>query len=65
MSEKFDLTLIPAGPYCYHRSHRDVCSYWERRSNGDAFCRYLNLHSEFEGFDNFVWDQVKECGVNE
>lgn len=58
--------LIPEGSYCYgadENGKRKVCPYWRRYNNG-ATCELLKITSIDRDIDNFVWDQVKECGIN-
>lgn len=58
---------IPHGPYCYDRpdgNTRRVCPHWKPTADG-AECTLLRLGSEREDPTNLVWDQVKECGIND
>ena len=57
---------IPKGPYCYDGS--GLCPHWERRADKpeqeNGFCRHLN-HGDWESEGlSLLWDQVKECGIN-
>lgn len=64
---------IPLGIYCYGRDgsgKRVVCPHWEQLETragitSKARCNFLNVISEYPEYDNLIWDQVKECGVNE
>lgn len=58
---------IPKGPYCY--DDRGLCPFWEKRKDKpyqeDGYCHYLNFGDwESETF-SLLWDQVKECGIND
>lgn len=67
---------IPYGPYCYRISSVDkvvfithVCPYWSKDHTKpdemNGYCSYLKCGDwEHEGI-GLLWDQVKECGVNE
>lgn len=58
--------LIPKGIYCY--DDKGVCPYWdlieEKPDQENGFCNYLNLGDGDEGI-LLLWDQVKECGIND
>lgn len=72
------LNKIPYGHYCYEilsvnenigRIKVKLCPYWNRdyskpeQMNG--YCSYLKCGDwEHEGL-GLLWDQVKECGINE
>lgn len=60
-----ELSVIPNGKYCYDfiDGERKVCPYWRRFKNG-AVCELVKLVSIDCDIDNFIWDQVKECGIN-
>ena len=67
LSKKAQEQYIPEGAYCY--SERGICPFWEmdptepEQENG--FCHYLNEGDwDSEGV-SLLWDQCKECGVNE
>jgi hypothetical protein len=60
-------TLIPSGNYCYGKTHK--CPFWDvieefpHQDNG--YCHYLKSGDwQGEGI-GLLWDQCKECGVNE
>jgi hypothetical protein len=76
-----DTRVIPYGPYCYRlTSDNDtdeapriprsaVCPYWSfredkpRQENG--YCGFMESGDwESEGM-SLLWDQVKECGINQ
>ena len=57
---------IPHGIYCYDVN--GICPYWDSDlSKGEqnyGYCHYLKSGDwEDEGF-SLLWDQVKECGIN-
>ena len=69
---------IPKGPYCYDET--GLCPHWSRKEdeNGQVLphCGRLNLFSnpynllgydkdEPDPRDNLIWDQCKECGIND
>jgi hypothetical protein len=66
---------IPLGPYCYERIKPiengisiKLCPHWScREENGlkIAHCSLLNRDSEEGDPFNLIWDQVKECRLNE
>lgn len=49
----------------YFKPEIAPCPFWEGRDNGNAYCAYLKESSEYGDFGNLLWDQVKECGVND
>ena len=62
-----DATKIPFGIYCYDNNGR--CPYWdkdrEREEQDNGYCHYLEAGDwEHEGV-GLLWDQCKECGINE
>jgi len=58
---------IPYGMYCYSGDY--TCPYWSKRADkrerDDGYCSYLDLGDWMENGTFLLWDQVKECGVNE
>ena len=54
---KFLLKKIPKGIYCYDENGR--CPYWERKKAGEGYCHVIQKSSYL------LWDQCKECGINE
>jgi hypothetical protein len=67
---------IPVGMYCYTvlevikeesgrpRLKTKVCPHWQKTENG-ARCSLLDREDHtYCGF-HLIWDQVKECGINE
>jgi len=72
-----DISVIPAGAYCYRPVSTDengclkisLCPYWGRDDSRPAqesgYCAYLGSGDwESEGI-SLLWDQVKECGLND
>lgn len=67
-----DKSLIPEGVYCYTRisgSKIKLCTYWAYIINApgqmNGYCHYLES-GDWEDFGfSLLWDQCKECGVNE
>lgn len=72
-----DVSLIPHGPYCYRAigiskdgSMRvECCPYWRRDESRpeyeNGFCAFLNRGDWEVGGTSLLWDQCKECGINE
>jgi len=74
-----DKSKIPPGHYCYKRlqpypnsNHLtrlniEVCPYWSCDRNKppqeNGYCAYLEAGDWEHG--GLLWDQVKECGINE
>jgi hypothetical protein len=66
---------IPTGVYCYSGSRMSddpnfkVCPYWrqfdEYPLQESGYCTYLKLGDYMEDGTLLLWDQVKECGINE
>ncbi len=67
---------IPKGQYCYSITGIDTkgkllsktCPFWHIRLNApeqeNGFCSLLNRADNDEGL-SLLWDQVKECGIND
>jgi hypothetical protein len=68
---------IPLGVYCYDQN--GCCPHWRREGNW-VYCQHLKIATEVadapepegphdKGYEyvplSLVWDQVKECGVND
>jgi len=64
--EDRDYTKIPIGPYCYNNK---ICPYWYRAEDGVdqayGYCSYLHKGDWMKDGTMLLWDQVKECGVND
>jgi len=60
---------IPKGIYCYDENGQ--CPYWQKLENAnepEAYCHYLEMSDgdiENRRLSSLLWDQCKECGVNE
>ena len=61
--------LIPKGDYCYDSKSGIVCIYWEiwedKPSQDNGFCHYLEWGDWTHPTVGLLWDQIKECGINE
>jgi len=61
----YDNTLSDGKPII--RTNR--CPYWswDRRYPDEdvGYCKYLNLSDRDENSNGLIWDQIKECGVND
>jgi hypothetical protein len=57
---------IPKGIYCYDEN--GICPYWKRcldiEKQQNGYCEYLEK-GDWEMDFGLLWDQVKECGINE
>lgn len=42
-----------------------LCPYWKHAGNNNVYCHYLNCLSEYQDVTNLIWDQCKECGIND
>ena len=58
--------LIPSGTYCY--SEKGRCPFWRilktRPHQENGYCLYLHQGDFSDGL-GLLWDQCKECGVND
>lgn len=65
MSE-FDTSVIPKGIYCYDQHGR--CPYWSKNPDKDdqesGYCAFLQCGDWENRLTWLLWDQVKECGIN-
>lgn len=74
----YDATLeqnIPPGPYCYFGSRAPgdpdykPCPHWRKLADYEeqlnGYCTYLKLGDYMEDGTLLLWDQVKECGIND
>lgn len=66
-----DTSVIPEGIYCYtHVKGKFVaCPYWSLRKDKpkqeNGYCAYLGK-GDWESDDfGLLWDQCKECNINE
>jgi len=71
---------IPQGVYCYtllsveinqkegFKLNKKVCPYWsldpERPSQENGYCSFLKK-GDWELKSGLLWDQCKECGIND
>lgn len=57
---------IPKGVYCYDEN--GICPYWkkcaDRPEQENGYCEYLE-QGDWEMTFGLLWDQCKECGINE
>jgi len=67
-----DESVIPKGIYCYTYDENGktiMCPYWSSRENeyGDLIgcCAYLDTDDEKEEGISLLFDQCKECSINE
>ena len=76
-STNLDVSVIPMGIYCHGKiEEHDAgqllakpCPYWSidesKPAQNNGYCKYLKLGDwELNGFP-LLWDQVKECGIND
>jgi hypothetical protein len=58
---------IPKGIYCYDEN--GVCPFWSIRKDQDkqnnGYCSYLKCGDWENRLTSLLWDQVKECGIND
>lgn len=64
--ENPDHSLIPAGQYCYSGSK--LCPYWrthrDKPEQESGYCQVLG-EGDWESEQlSLLWDQCKECGIN-
>jgi len=70
-----DTSIIPYGIYCYTSVGWEdgvykviPCPYWSRRTDKpeqeNGYCSYLGV-GDWDLHIGLLWDQVKECGINE
>lgn len=62
-----DELKIPEGMYCYDGDY--CCPYWSMRDDkpeqDNGYCSFLKTGDWEHPGVGLLWDQVKECGVNE
>jgi hypothetical protein len=60
--------MIPKGPYCYG-SNGILCPFWRKIDNKpdqlNGYCTLLKVGDWMPDASGELWDQVKECGINE
>lgn len=64
-----DEKYIPKGMYCYSGPRgTDRCPYWttlpNRPAQENGYCKFMEKGDGDEGVW-LLWDQVKECGIND
>lgn len=71
MSTELDTSVIPEGLYCYRTgadNEPGVCPYWslssEHPDQANGFCAFLNTGDWMEHGSWLLWDQIKECDIN-
>ena len=61
-----DESVIPLGMYCYDDK---ICPYWSRNEKEDeqnnGYCSFLECGDWEHDSMGLLWDQVKECGLND
>jgi len=66
-----DESVIPKGPYCYTYKNGKYycCPYWDmdetKPEQDNGYCSFLEIGDWEEGGSGLLWDQCKECGVND
>lgn len=64
-------SVIPRGIYCYGYADGkyNVCPFWSKSAHmgyqENGYCSFLSRGDWDEGGMGLLWDQIKECGVNE
>lgn len=62
-----DESKIPKGIYCYDENGR--CPYWSKNLDKDhqesGYCSFLEVGDWEDKGVSLLWDQVKECGIND
>jgi len=62
---------IPKGPYCYTMIEGvyTPCPHWSMREDKphqeNGYCSFLGEGDWEDDGPSLLWDQVKECGVND
>jgi len=62
-----DKSVIPEGIYCH--GVNGVCPYWSSREDKpeqeNGYCSFLEMGDWNDEPLTLLWDQVKECGIND
>jgi len=64
-------SLIPHGVYCYqyHGTEFVLCPFWSKNhlmpEQENGYCSFLSMADWYGEGQGLLWDQVKECGINE
>ena len=65
--ENKDTSVIPIGLYCYDAN--GTCPYWsinpEKEYQDNGHCKFLDIGDWESQYGGLLWDQCKECGINE
>jgi hypothetical protein len=61
---------IPPGPYCYrYAGGKGRCPWWalnkDQPHQQNGYCEYLGWGDWQQEVLTLLWDQVKECGIND
>lgn len=62
---------IPRGFYCYSYDENNNlvrCPFWNYVTEHNAYCEFLDADDDTlhrRGHLGMLWDQIKECGINE
>lgn len=47
----------------------DICPYWDRNEDYpeqmNGYCWYMEMGDWEDGGGGLLWDQIKECGIND
>jgi len=70
--DKMQKAQIPTGMYCYtydQDGHSKLCPYWgirdDKPEQENGYCAFLGKGDwDFDQL-SLIWDQVKECGIND
>lgn len=70
VTEKWIKKFVPQGHYCYDSD--GLCPFWDRFSSypeqGNGYCGLMergDWMAKGNGGTFLLWDQCKECGINE
>lgn len=59
--------IVPHGDYCYNRD--GVCPFWakhpDKPKQENGYCSLLMIGDWEEKTHSLLWDQCKECGIND
>lgn len=64
-------SLIPHGIYCYEYRDEEfiLCPFWSKNhlmpEQENGYCSFLSMADWYGEGQGLLWDQVKECGINE
>ena len=64
---RFISDRIPRGCYCY--DSKGVCPFWDidldAPTQDNGYCHFLGIGDHNRFGDGFLWDQCKDCGIND